>query len=205
MRQVKEIYAIPMWLNGRVYLKLSQDYRDVVNPLNGEVLRKVALFGPEEVDEALRSAGHGLAAWWALGESGHTRLLASLGDALYDLRAHFSRLIADETGKDEESATRDVIKLVSCLREPQAASVTGVVALFADAKELQAVVAQAVSTLAAGAVLVVCPSPQSPSALFALAELSGRCGFPAGVINVACLGDEGRACLQEAPGITMLP
>ncbi len=204
MRQVKEIYAIPMWLNGRAYLKLGQGYRDVVNPVNGEVLRRVALFGPEEVGEALCSAGQGIAAWLALGESGRKRLLASLGDALYDLRAHFSRLIAEETGQDEESADRDVIKLASCLREPQAARVTGVVAVSADSLGLQHAVVQLASALAAGAVVVACLSTESPSALFALAELSGRCGFPAGVINVVCLSDEGRACLQETPGVTVL-
>ncbi len=204
MRRVKEICAIPMWIGGRAWLKLARNYHDVRNPASGEVLRRTPLFGPDEVGEALRSAGQGLAAWLALGESGRERLLASLGDALYDLRAHFSRLVAEETGKDEESANRDVIKLVSCLREPQAARVAGVVAVSADSKELQDVVARGTSALAVGAVLVICPSPGSPSALFALAELSGRCGFPAGVINVICLGEEGRACLHESPGITVL-
>lgn len=207
MRRDKEIFAIPMWLNGRAYLKLASDYRDVCNPANGEILRKAPLFGSVEVGESLDSAGRGLAAWLALGESGRERLLASLGDALYDLRAHFSRLMSEETGKDEESASRAVIELVSCLRRPQAAGVAGVagvVAVIADSRAPQHAGMQVVSALAVGAVVVICPSPESPSALFALAELSGRCGFPAGVINVMCLSDEGGAFLRGIDGITVL-
>ena len=204
MRRDKEIFAIPMWLYGRAYLKLASDYCDVCNPANGEVLRRAPLFGSVEVGESLNSAGQGLAAWLALGESGRERLLASLGDALYDLRSHFSRLMSEETGKDEESASREVVELVYCLRRPQTAGVAGVVAVIAGSTSLQRAGMHVASALAVGAVVIVCPSPESPSALFALAELSGRCGFPAGAINVICLGDEGLAFLRGADGITVL-
>lgn len=204
MRRGKEIYAIPMWLNGHAYLKPGQSYRDVCNPVTGEVLRKTPQFGTEEVDEALCSAGGGLAAWDAIGESGRKRLLSSLGDALNDMREHFARLLAEETGRDEESASRDVLDVVSFLREPQMGKVTGVVAVSANSKGFQEVVALGTAALVAGAALVICPSPESPSALLALAELSGRCGFPAGVINVIYPSDEALAGLRKMPGITVL-
>lgn len=204
MRQVKEICAIPMWLNGRAFLKPGQDYRDVRNPVTGELLRKTPLFGTEDVGEALRSAGKGLSVWEALGESGRKRLLSSLGGALLDMRVHFSRLMAEETGEDEESALREVLNVVSCLREPQVVVVAGVVVLCSNSTGFLETVAQGVSALAAGAALIVCPSPESPSALFALAELSGRCGFPAGAVNVIYPSEESLAALRRTPGITVL-
>ena len=204
MRRVKEVYAIPMWLNGRAYLKPGQNYRDVCDPVTGEILRKIPLFGAEDVDEALRSAGGGLPAWDALGESGRKCMLSSLGEALHDMRAHFSRLIAEETGKHEESASCDVLTVVSCLRESQMDTVAGVAVVSTRSREFQEVAAQVVAALAAGATLVICPSPESPSALLALAELSGRCGFPAGVINVIYPSDEALARLHGMPGITVL-
>ena len=204
MRRVKEVYAIPMWLNGHAYLKPGQYYRDVCNPVTGEILRKIPLFGAEDVDEALRSACGGLSAWDALGESGRKCMLSSLGGALHDMRAHFSRLLAEETGEDEESANREVLNVVSCLREPRMGTIAGVVVVSMGSRELQEVAAQAVAALAAGATLVICPPPESPSALLALAELSGRCGFPAGVINVIYPSDEALARLHRMPGITVL-
>ena len=204
MRRVKEVYAIPMWLNGRAYLKAGPIYRDVCDPVTGEILRKTPLFGAEEVGEALRSAGGGLAAWDSLGESGRKRMLSSLGEALHDMRAHFSRLIAEETGKHEESASCDVLTVVSCLRESQMGTVAGVTVVSAFSRDFQEVAARAVAALAAGATLVICPSPESPSALFALAELSGRCGFPAGAINVIYPNDEALARLHGMSGITVL-
>ena len=204
MRRDKEIFAIPMWLNGRAYLKLAHDYCDVVNPVNGEILRKAPLFGADEVADALLSAKRGLPAWSLLGKLERERLLTSLGDALWGLSAHFSSLLVEETGKDAASADRDVDAMVSCLRKPAFASVAGTVAVIADSSALQRAVAQSAAALAAGAVVVVCPPPRSPSALFALAELSGRCGFPAGAINVVCLGDAGRACLCGSEGVTVL-
>jgi len=204
MRRGKEIYAIPMWLNGRAYLKPALDYRDVCNPVTGEILRKIPLFGAEEMGEALRSAGGSLAAWNSLGESGRKRLLSSLADALHDMRAHFSRLLAEETGKDEESASRDVQGVVSCLREPQVGMVTGVVAVPATSKGFLEVAVQGVAALTAGAALVICPSSECPSALLALAELSGSCGFPAGVLNVIYPSDEALVALHKLPGITVL-
>lgn len=204
MRRVKEICAIPMWLNGRAFLKPGQDYRDVRNPVTGELLRMTPLFGMEDLGEALRSAGKGLAAWEALGESGRKCLLSSLGDALHGMREHFSWLLAEETGEDEESALREVLSVVSCLRDPQVVVAAGVVVLCSNPTGFLEAVAQGVSALAAGAALIVCPSPESPSALFALAELSGRCGFPAGAINVIYPSEESLAALRRTPGITVL-
>jgi len=204
MGRVKEIYAIPMWLYGHAYLKPVKDYRDVRNPATGEILRRTPLFGPEVVAEAIHSAKGGLARWEAVGETGRKSMLSTLGNALYEMRAHFSRLIAEETGKSEESASRDVLNVVSKLCEPPVAEFAGVIVVSAGSRKLQEVAAQTIAALAGGAALVICPSPDSPSALLALAELSGRCGFPPGAVNVIFTGDEALAGLYVMPGVTVL-
>jgi acyl-CoA reductase-like NAD-dependent aldehyde dehydrogenase len=132
-------------------------------------------------------------------------LLAALGDALCTLSGHFSAIVAEETGQEPLLADEEMAHLVALLRAPSAGAVVDVAVVSGASKSLAAAVGQAVSALAAGATLLVCPAPEAPSALFALAELSGRCGFPPGVINVVYPNAEALAYLRSVAGVTVLP
>lgn len=205
MHRHETVHAIPLWVGGRACLKLAPVFRDVLSPVSGRVLRRIPLCGPGEVEEALQSARAGLGAWQGLGGSGRALLLAALGDALGALSGHFSTLVAEETGKEPLLADEEIAQLVALLRAPSAGAVAGVAVVSGASKSLAAVAGQAVSALAAGATLLVCPAPESPSALFALAELSGRCGFPPGVINVVYPSSDALAHLRSVAGVTVLP
>lgn len=208
MQPHETVHAIPLWVGGRACLKLAPVFRDVINPVTGLILRRIPLCGSGDVEEALQSARSGLGAWQSLGGNGRLLLLAALGDALRALSGHFSALVAEETGQQPSQADEEVARLVALLRAPSAGAVDGVggVAVVSGAsKSLVAVAGPAVSALAAGATLLVCPAPESPSALFALAELSGRCGFPPGVINVVYPNGEALAHLRSVAGVTVLP
>ena len=206
MHPHEEVPAIPLWINGRACLKLTSGFHDVRNPVNGETLRRIPLCGQAEVREALQSAQLALASWSAMDTSARKELLAALGNALSQLSGHFSRLIAEETGKDEKLAREEIASTVSLLRHAQEDGTTGIAAVAGTSSEpLLGVVRSAIPALASGTALLVCPALESPSAMLALSELSGRCGFPAGVINVIYLDPGSVAELPANPGIALLP
>ena len=129
MHPHEEVPAIPLWINGRACLKLTSGFHDVRNPVNGETLRRIPLCGQVEVREALQSAQMALASWSAMDTSARKELLAALGNALSQLSGHFSRLIAEETGKDEKLAREEIASTVSLLRHAQEDGTTGIAAV----------------------------------------------------------------------------
>ncbi len=180
-----DIRAIPLWINGRATLKLTPDFVDVCEPASGVVLRRVPVCGAGELEEAIFSAQSAFPAWHSTSESRRRKLLSSLGDALEELVDHFARLVAEETGVSVEQAVSVVEKIVMSLRSPEPIDVAGLVVVTGDsASDLEKLASLAAAALAVGANVIICPPLQAPSALLALAELSGRCGFPAGTVSV---------------------
>ena len=197
--------AIPLWINGRACLRLTPALVDVRNPLAGTVLRKVPLCGTSDVEEAILSAQTVMPAWVCLGESTRRQLLSKLGDALEALAEHFMKLVAEEAGVSSERAGSVVEAVVEHLRSPDVHSKAGVVAVAGEsASGIAQLAGLAVAVLAAGGAVIICPPLQAPSALLALAELSGRCGFPAGVLNVVYPDSRVLAEMHGQPGLTIL-
>lgn len=115
------------------------------------------------------------------------QLLTLVGDALAGYASHFAHLIAEETGKPGEAAAGEVGDAVALLRTTSAddGAAGGIVAVVSDdAAPLLGLLQAAFPALLAGATVILKPSPKAPSAAFALAELTARSGFPAGVVNV---------------------
>lgn len=176
--------AIPLWINGHAFLTASQEFFDVVNPATGEALRRVPLCGASEANEAIAAARAAQPVWAAMGMPARRVCLSNLADALDRYTGHFAKLLAQECGFDEAQATAEVAEAVAALQDA-AVGATGVVGLVLDASRPLADFAKAMApAVLAGATLVVKPSPKAPSAVFALCELSSRCEWPAGVLNV---------------------
>jgi len=205
MLRNEAVCAIPLWINGRASLKVTQVFHDVRNPVTGRVLRRVPLCGLEDFQEALQSARGGRNAWLGLGRPGRLALLVALGDALSALSGHFAAMIAEETGTSCAQADHEIACAVSLLREPNVLSVPGVAVVSGAPKSFSSLAGQAASALAGGATVIVCPAPESPTALFALAELSGRCGFPPGVFNVVYPRAEVVAGMVASADVAVLP
>ncbi|HRE16724.1 MAG TPA: aldehyde dehydrogenase family protein [Rhodocyclaceae bacterium] len=177
--------AIPLWINGHAYLTVTQAFLDVRNPASGDIIRRTPLSGPTEVTEALGAGQAALSAWRSLPESERQQHLQHLARLLDQFTGHFARLVVEETGVDETVAKREVATAVTALQGTETATVHGVVAVVSDASRSLAAVAGIVAPLLrSGNCVLLKPSPRTPGAIFALAELSGRAGFPAGVINL---------------------
>jgi len=62
----------------------------------------------------------------------------------------------------------------------------------------------AVPALMAGAVVVIKPNPDMPSAIFALAELTARCAFPGGVFSILHGAEAAVDGLRSLEGVRLL-
>lgn len=176
--------AIPNWINGHPLMTVTERYFDVVNPQTGVAQRRVPLCGAQEVDEAVAAAQEAQSAWSELGMAGRQTCLLALADGLERYAGHFAKLLVDDAGVESEAAEAEVAGAIAALRQ-SAVGMTGVLGVVADGASPLAALARAMApALLAGATLVVKPSPKSPSATFALCELTGRAAWPAGVVNV---------------------
>lgn len=204
--QADDPSAIPLWINGRAYLTMAPAFLDVRSTLTGRTLRRTPLCGAAEALVAVDSASSALALWCSLAVAERAVLLAAVGGALSSYAGHFCQLIVEEAGKTELAARDEVTESVASLCGAAAmAEWSGVVAVIGGARHpLSSALALAVPPLMAGATVVVRPSPETPSALFALAELTCRCGFPAGVFNILHGGDEAVSALGSIDGVRIL-
>ena len=195
MSETDQVLAIPLWINGRAYLTMAPAFFDVRDAASGEIKRRTPLCGASEALAAATSAQAALPDWAARTVAERAALLLALADALAGYGEHFAALISEESGKDAALAAAEVGDALSLLRgvAPAAASDTGstgtaanaVVAIVSDdSAPLLGPLRHAVPALLAGATVVVKPSPKAPSAIFALAELTASCDFPAGVFNI---------------------
>lgn len=204
--QADDPSAIPLWINGHAYLTMVPAFLDVRSTHTGEILRRTPMCGVAEAVAAVDSALGALAWWCSFAVEERAILLAAVGDALSGYAAHFCQLIVEEAGKTELAARDEVAESVALLRGAHVMSQqSGVVAAIGSASHpLSSALVLAVPALMAGAAVVVRPSPETPSALFALAELTGRCGFPAGVFNILHGGDEVVSALGSMDGVRIL-
>jgi len=185
--------AVPLWINGHAYLTVAQAFQDVRNPVSGEVLRRTPLCGVSEVRRALESAQTAAGVWAVMPAPRRIALIAAVGEKLAVYAGHFASLIVEESGMDSDAANAEVAGAVTLLRgkwvesgtESAAGNASAVVAVVGSiANPLFGVLRQAVPVLLSGVAVIVRPSPETPAALFALAELTGRCGFPPGIFNL---------------------
>ncbi len=80
---------------------------------------------------------------------------------------------------------KTALKILAAAAGATATGGSGVVAVVSDhTAPLLGPLKYAVPALLAGATVVLKPSPKTPAAAFALAELSARSGFPGGVFNL---------------------
>ena len=182
--------AIPLWIGGHAYLTVSQHFHDVSNVRTGVVIRRVPLCGPDELAAARAAARAALASWAGWSEEHRISLLAALGGAAAKYSGHLEGLLSEELGLAPDDAADAVERSVDLLCNASPRDHAGVVAI-AGTRELGLVgiLQILIPLLAGGATAVICPSADAPSALLALAELSGRCGFPDGVLNIV-YGDQ---------------
>ncbi len=205
MFQIENPLAIPLWINGHPYLTIAPEFQDVCNPMSGQVLRRTPMCGFDEAEKSIEAARAALGLWAKLSDARRAGLLVAVSDALEGFGNHFARLINEESGMGGDAARDEINAVVALLRDPAASNVSGVLGIVGNAAEpLLGALRLAIPALMAGAVVVVRPSPETPAALFALAELTGRCGFPGGVFNILHGGESAIDGLRSHADVAVL-
>lgn len=179
--------ALPLWIQGRAFLTVTEDFIDVCRQGEGEVLRRLPVCEASEIGSAVAAAVEALPGWAA--REPHERLifLQALSAEISRLEKHFVSLLREEMPSAEGDPEREVAQALQVLREwvepPEA--VADVFAVAAGGgSPLLAPVALIAAPLLAGSTVVLRTAPAAPSVLLALAELAARVGLPPGVLNV---------------------
>lgn len=195
--------VVPLWINGHAYLTMAPEFCDIRDSESGRVLRRTPLCTDDIAYTVLESARRASTEWRARPEADRRALCAQLAMALEHYSEHFCQLISEETGRPSAESRVEISATQALLREIGGALLEQGVAVVAIAvaggMAMVEPLRPAVSALSAGAVVVLKTDSFAPSALVALAELAGRCGFPPGVFNVVHGGD---ALLQHFRGLS---
>ncbi|MCL2830691.1 MAG: aldehyde dehydrogenase family protein [Betaproteobacteria bacterium] len=199
------ISALPLWIDGRAYLNVAEDFADVRNVRTGEIIYHVPLCGPEEAERALAAARRALSDWAMLAETARRSRIAAWGNALEELREHFAQILMVETGVSIAEAEDEITRAVEWLYRPPGVSCPaggGIVALYLGTEMPLVNAARTLSlSLGSGATAVVKPASSAPSAVFALIELSAHAGMPPGVVNLIHGEDAALDAIAGQPGV----
>lgn len=195
-----------------------------LNPATGEVLARVEIAGPAEVERAVEVARRGQAVWAAMTGAERGRILRRVADLLRRRNDELAELETRDTGKPiQETSVVDVISGADCIeyyaglaaglsgehidlgaagfgytrREP-----LGIVAgIGAWNYPLQIACWKSAPALACGNAMIFKPAELTPLTALKLAEIMAEAGVPAGVFNVVQgMADTGRL-LTRHPAI----
>ncbi|MCL6548628.1 MAG: CoA-acylating methylmalonate-semialdehyde dehydrogenase [Alicyclobacillus sp.] len=95
-------------IGGRFEVPAAQQYLDVPNPANGEVLARVPLSGREEVDAAVRAAKEAFPAWRSVPPVERARYLFRYRELLEQHKEELAELVTRENGKNLDDARGEV-------------------------------------------------------------------------------------------------
>ncbi len=197
---------------------------ETVNPATGEVLERLRVDGPAQVEAAVQRARAGQKVWAAKSGAERARILRAAAAALRARNAELARLETLDTGKPiQETSTVDVLSGADCLEYfaslaqslagehvdlgPQAFGYTrreplGIVAgIGAWNYPLQIACWKAAPALACGNAMIFKPAELTPLTAIKLQEIFAEAGLPEGVFQVVQgFADTGRL-LTRHPAI----
>ncbi|GAB3213947.1 aldehyde dehydrogenase family protein [Marinactinospora thermotolerans] len=199
-----------LYINGAWTESASAQALDVVNPATEEVVDRVPVGDPKDVDRAVAAARAAFPAWSALPLAERLRHLAKAHELLTARAGDIARTIATDIGSPLRFATqvqtglpitilRSYLDLLGgetgaryfegekvgtslVVREPY-----GVVGAITPWNyPLHQIVLKVAPALAAGNTVVLKPTEIAPLAAYALADILHDAGLPPGVFNLVC-------------------
>jgi aldehyde dehydrogenase (NAD+) len=194
-----------------------------IDPSTGDILGRVSLAGPGDVDDAVRSASQAASVWRAVPPDARRAVLHRLADLIRDRAQQVGRLGALEAGVPIRSSLGQAHRsaefvdynagwvdklggaqipalggdaLQYTLQEPY-----GVIAAFASWNGHSGIWRKAAPALAAGNAVVLKLSDLTPTLGVWYAELASEAGVPDGVLNVVAGDAVAGAHLAGHPGV----
>lgn len=194
------------WIDGKRLPSVSGATFDSISPVTGEVVAKVALAAPADVDLAVQAARRAAPGWGSLAASDRGELISALADAVKAAGKELAAFDAAETGRPILDCEEDIPAAVSILRyfggaadKLQGATMPvqpgyhartvyepfGVVAAIVPWNyPIYNACVKIGPALAAGNTCVLKPAEEGSLSALLLGELASQCGFPEGVLNV---------------------
>lgn len=194
------IPAIPLWIDGHAWFGVFEEFIDV-RDADGSVNFRVPVCTIDEIGRAVASACD-LQPTWGEEVDLREKHVSELAHLLDQFAGDFAKLVARETGKDSGAARAEVAQAVALLSAASCASGGGsvqAVISHADAPLTSAVEAL-VRAWTGGDTAVLLSDARTPSALFALAELTARADFPPGALCLVHGNAKTRLALEQAVG-----
>lgn len=195
------------WIDGKEVKGTSGRFSDVMNPATGEVIARVPLATPAELDAAVASAAKAQIAWAATNPQRRARVMMKFGDLINQNMDMLAELVSREHGKTLPDAKGDVQRglevIEVCMGAP--AMLKGEytdnagpgIDLYAMRQPLGVVAGitpfnfpamiplwKMGPALASGNAMILKPSERVPSTSIALAKLAQEAGLPDGVLQV---------------------
>ena len=179
----------------------------VVNPANGENIADVAKCGTAETRRAIEAAERAQVEWRQVTAKQRAAVLRKWLELMLDAQEDLAQIMTAEQGKPLEESRGEIAygasyiewfaeeakrvygdtipqpsndKRVVVIKQP-----VGVVACITPWNFPNAMLARKIAPAVAAGCTVVCkPASETPLSALAMAELAGRAGVPAGVINI---------------------
>ncbi len=219
--------TVPLLVAGRWQPSRAADTGPVYNPSNGNVIARVPMCGPDEVDAAVRAAHAALPAWAETPAVDRARILFRYRDKLEQHAEELAKLVTREHGKTLPEARASVARGVEMVEF--ACGIPSLlmgqtlpnIAANVDCETVRHPVGVCAGitpfnfpamvplwmfpvALACGNTFVLKPSEKVPLSAVRLGELLTECGLPPGAFNIVHGGKDCVNALLTHPTIATI-
>ena len=216
------------WIDGRQLPARSGGLVDKLDPASGSLLCRLARSGPEDVDQAVKSAARAQAHWAALTPVRRGEILYAVAAAMEESAREIAEVVARETGKSPGEALGETGGAIALARffagegqrlygrtltsgVPGRQALTlrqplGVAGLIIAANTPIANLAWKVfPALICGNAAVLKAAEDTPATAWIVGRIARRAGLPDGVLNIVQgLGPEAGAPLVRHPRVPVI-
>ncbi len=194
-------------INGQFVESTTSEWQDIINPATQEVVGRVPMATPDEVEAAINAAQDAFKSWRLTPIQARMRIMLKLQDLIRDNMKEIAHMLTTEQGKTLADAEGDiqrgleVVEHACSIGTLQMGEYAEGVARGVDTYTLQQPLGVCAGitpfnfpamiplwmfpmAIVCGNTFVLKPSEQDPLSTMMLVELAVQAGIPAGVLNV---------------------
>lgn len=209
-------------INGQFVESTTSEWQDIINPATQEVVGRVPMAMPDEVEAAINAAQDAFKSWRLTPIQARMRIMLKLQDLIRDNMKEIAHVLTTEQGKTLADAEGDiqrgleVVEHACSIGTLQMGEYAEGVARGVDTYTLQQPLGACAGitpfnfpamiplwmfpmAIVCGNTFVLKPSEQDPLSTMMLVELAVQAGIPAGVLNVVHGGKDvvDRLCTHQ--------
>ncbi len=209
-------------INGQFVESTTSEWQDIINPATQEVVGRVPMATPDEVEAAINAAQDAFKSWRLTPIQARMRIMLKLQDLIRDNMKEIAHVLTTEQGKTLADAEGDiqrgleVVEHACSIGTLQMGEYAEGVARGVDTYTLQQPLGVCAGitpfnfpamiplwmfpmAIVCGNTFVLKPSEQDPLSTMMLVELAVQAGIPAGVLNVVHGGKDvvDRLCTHQ--------